>query len=171
MPKTCHQMSDARRGKEGLSPRSIRESMALPTPWFQSCSLLNCEIIHLYCFKLPSLACFATAVLGSRYIWWYKITASPFELCIRPWAKLFLQVFTSSPHSPRDWEQHVYFISDPTELFCFLGIFQARILEWVALPFSRGFSQTRDQNQVSCFSGRFFNSWATREAQLIKGRA
>ena len=36
------------------------------------------------------------------------------------------------------------------------GIFQARILEWVAFPFSRGSSQPRNQTQVSCIAGRFF---------------
>ena len=38
------------------------------------------------------------------------------------------------------------------------GILQARILEWVAFPFSRGSSQPRDQTQVSCISGGFFTS-------------
>ena len=41
------------------------------------------------------------------------------------------------------------------------GILQARILEWVAFPFSRGFSQPRDRTQVSCIAGRFFSCWAT----------
>ena len=45
------------------------------------------------------------------------------------------------------------------------GILQARILEWVAFPFSRGSSQPRDQIQVSHIAGRFFISWATNEAQ------
>ena len=45
------------------------------------------------------------------------------------------------------------------------GIFQARILEWVAFSFSRRSSQPRDWTQVSCIVGRFFTSWATREAQ------
>ena len=45
------------------------------------------------------------------------------------------------------------------------GILQARILEWVAFPFSRGFSQPRDQTQVFHIAGGFFASWATREAQ------
>ena len=44
------------------------------------------------------------------------------------------------------------------------GILQARILEWVAFPFSRGSSQPRDWTQVSCITGGFFTSWATREA-------
>ena len=45
------------------------------------------------------------------------------------------------------------------------GVLQARILEWVAFPYSRGSSQPRDQTQVSHIAGRFFTSWATREAQ------
>ena len=44
------------------------------------------------------------------------------------------------------------------------GILQARILEWVAVSFSRGSSQPWDQIQVSCVAGRFFNLWAAREA-------
>ena len=36
------------------------------------------------------------------------------------------------------------------------GILQARILEWIAIPFSRGSSQPRDQTQVSCIAGIFF---------------
>ena len=54
------------------------------------------------------------------------------------------------PH-PMDYTVHV--------------ILQARILEWVDFPFSRGSSQPRDRTQVSCIAGRFFTSWATRETQ------
>ena len=39
-------------------------------------------------------------------------------------------------------------------------IFQTRLLEWVAFPFSRGSSQPRGRTQVSHISGRFFTSWA-----------
>ena len=38
------------------------------------------------------------------------------------------------------------------------GILQAQILEWVAVPFSRGSSQPRDRTQVSLIAGRFFTS-------------
>ena len=48
--------------------------------------------------------------------------------------------------------------------FSVSGILQARILQWVALPFSRGSSQLRNQTQVSWIGGRFFTIWATREA-------
>ena len=47
------------------------------------------------------------------------------------------------------------------------GILQARILKWVAIPFSRGSSWPRDRTQVSCIAGRLFTIWATREAQWI----
>ena len=42
-----------------------------------------------------------------------------------------------------------------------------RILEWVAMPSSRGFSQSRDWTQVSHIAGRFFTSWATRDAPWL----
>ena len=44
------------------------------------------------------------------------------------------------------------------------GTLQARILEWVAISFSRGSSQPRDWTRVSRIAGRRFNHWATREA-------
>ena len=44
------------------------------------------------------------------------------------------------------------------------GIFQARVLEWVAISFSRESSWLRDWTHVSCIAGRSFTLWATREA-------
>ena len=44
------------------------------------------------------------------------------------------------------------------------GIFQARVLEWVAVSFSRGSSQCRDWTRISHTAGRRFTLWATREA-------
>ena len=41
-----------------------------------------------------------------------------------------------------------------------MGISQARVLEWVAMPFTRGSSWLRDQIQVSHTAGRFFTIWA-----------
>ena len=51
------------------------------------------------------------------------------------------------------------------------GILQARILEWVAVPFSRGSSQPWDQIQSPSFAGRFFTSWATKDVvtQFLDG--
>ena len=47
------------------------------------------------------------------------------------------------------------------------GIFQARVLEWVAFSFSRGSSRPREQTQVSWTAGWRFTLWATREAMSM----
>ena len=49
------------------------------------------------------------------------------------------------------------------------GIFQARVLEWVAISFSRGPSRPRDWTQVSLIVGRHFTVWATREVCKWRG--
>ena len=46
------------------------------------------------------------------------------------------------------------------------GIFLSRMLEWVAIPFSRGSSQPRNWNWVSHIAGRFFTAWLTRAFQV-----
>ena len=51
-----------------------------------------------------------------------------------------------------------------------MGILQARILEWVIMPSSRGSSQPRDRTQVSWIAGRFFTTGTTREAQEYYSR-
>ena len=48
------------------------------------------------------------------------------------------------------------------------GVLQASILEWIAFPFSRGSSQSRDRTQVFCITGGFFTSWASREAHFLE---
>jgi len=48
-------------------------------------------------------------------------------------------------------------LCDPMD-YTLYGILQARVLEWIAFPFSKGSSQPRDQTQVSCIAGRFFTS-------------
>ena len=57
------------------------------------------------------------------------------------------------------WSESRSVMSDPMD-YTVDGILQARILEWVAFPFSRGSSQPRDRTQVSHISDRFFTSWA-----------
>ena len=49
------------------------------------------------------------------------------------------------------------------------GILQAKTLERVTIPFSRGSSRPRDRSEV-CTAGRFFTVWATREAQRNTGK-
>ena len=51
------------------------------------------------------------------------------------------------------------------------GIFQARVLEWVTISFSRGSSRPRDQTRVSRIVGRRFTVWATREAHTDQSKS
>ena len=50
------------------------------------------------------------------------------------------------------------------------GIFQARVLEWGAVSFSRGSSQPRNRTRVSSIVGRRFTVWATREKCLVQSK-
>ena len=50
--------------------------------------------------------------------------------------------------------------------FCVHGILQARILEWVAISFSRGSSWPRNQTQVSCIADGLFTNWIIREPYI-----
>ena len=61
----------------------------------------------------------------------------------------------------------VRLFATPWTAFSLHGIFQARILEWVTISFSRGSSWPRDRTQVSHIGGRRFNLWATREAPKV----
>ena len=63
------------------------------------------------------------------------------------WGKVAQSCLT--PCNPMDYATH--------------GILQARILEWVAFPFSRGSSQPRDQTHISHIAGRFFTSYSDLE--------
>ena len=47
-----------------------------------------------------------------------------------------------------------------------MGFFQARVLEWIAISFSRGSSRPRNRTQVSCIAGRHFTIWATRKTEV-----
>ena len=71
--------------------------------------------------------------------WWWK------------WKVKFAQSCLTLCH-PKDYIDH--------------GILQARLLEWVAFPFSRGSYQLRDRTKVSCIAGGCFTNWATREAPM-----
>ena len=62
--------------------------------------------------------------------------------------------------------------SNPSLPHCWQILYQLchkrshRILEWVAIPFSSGSSQPRNQIRVSCIAGGFFTNWAIREAPV-----
>ena len=66
--------------------------------------------------------------------------------------------FSRVSSQPRDCGQILYQLSHKGS---------PRILEWVTYPFSRGSSWSRNRTRVSCIAGRFFTSWAMREAQNL----
>ena len=74
------------------------------------------------------------------YLYWNASAVSEWKLLL-----------CQTPCDPMDYTVH--------------GILQARILEWVDFPFSRGSSWPRDRTWVSCIAGRFFTLWVTREVQ------
>ena len=59
-------------------------------------------------------------------------------------------------HPMTEWSESRFYSLQPTVH----GILPARILEWVAVSFSRGSSQPRDWTQISRTAGGFFTSWA-----------
>ena len=140
-------------------------------------------ILHtFYRLLLPPTSKFSVSMssvlnyfLDSTYKWNYMLFFSVWLIS--------LSIMPSSSICYHKWQYfiHIYgwkwksesrsVVSDslwPHELYIYYsvhGILQVRILEWVAFPFSRGSSQTRNQTQISHIAGRFFTSWATRKAQ------
>ena len=85
-------------------------------------------------------------------------------------------LFTWNHHCIVNWLCAVCLVAQSCPTLCNLmvcsllgssvhGILQARILEWVSMPSSRGSFQPRDQTQVSHIAGSLFTDWASREAQ------
>ena len=69
------------------------------------------------------------------------------------------------PDTVKDESVNCSVVSDslwPHQAPLSMGFPRARILEWVAISFSRGSSRPRDRTRVSCIGGRCFNLWATR---------
>jgi len=91
-----------------------------------------------------------------------------------------LKLYPCHQQSPNHWSEYVWSqlwlsdfltLCDPVD--CSLpgssvhGILQARTLEWVAIPFSRGSSRPRDQTCISCTGSRFFTNCATWEVRPL----
>ena len=100
--------------------------------------------IHKDKFILPRCHNFVVSSLDS----WMSLE----HFKTKPKANSFFFFFFLLSHSV------VYDSLQPHGLIQALGIFQARILQWVAFPLSRGSSQPRNQIQLSCIAGRFFTN-------------
>ena len=95
---------------------------------------------------------FLIFLTGEGKVLWWRFQGGGRVICILTWSEVkwkslsCVRLFVSI-----DYTVH--------------GILQARILKWVAFPFSRRSSQPRDWTQVSCTAGRCLTSWATKEAR------
>ena len=78
---------------------------------------------------------------------------------------LYIRLTVCVSHSVLSDSLRLHYCSPPDSSVH--GLLQARILEWVAIPFSRGSFQPRDRTQVSGIAGTFFTSWTIREAHCI----
>ena len=99
--------------------------------------------------------------------WEYQTTwLASWEICMQQHRKQQLEL-DMEQQSESEVAQSCPTLCDPMD--CSLpsssihGIFQATVLEWIAISFSRGSSQPRDQTQVSRTVDRHFTIWATRE--------
>ena len=92
----------------------------------------------------------------SSTLFWFWLPA------LSPWKSEHVSQSCPTLCNPKDCSSSVH------------GILQARILEWVAIPFFRESSWPRDQTQVSLIAGRFFTIWATRKpafsTRILSGR-
>ena len=113
-------------------------------------------------------------ILGFTFIHSFLSFSAP-----APWIKKIISdFFPRVPWSEVKWSEVKWSLSvmsnfcDPMD--CSLpgssvhGIFQARVLEWVAISFSRGSSWPRDRTRISRIVGRCFTVWATSILACIK---
>ena len=129
-----------------LNRRAYRLSICLSS-FFKSFWIFSSIFFLYFLFLLPLNTNFPTCAKR------YEMQLSNYYVCVCVCVLVtqsYLTFCNSMDCSPPDSSVH--------------GILQARILDWVAIPFSGGSSQPRDRTWVSCIAGRFFNVWATREA-------
>ena len=143
--------------------------------------MLSCFCCVWLCVTPWTVACQAHLFMGfSRQEHWNGLLCPPPEDPPNPGIKLESLTFLHwqagfLPLVPPGKQAHFHILKvkvtqllgtpcEPMD-YSIPGILQARILEWVAFPFSRGSSQPRDGAQVSHIASGFFTSWTTREAQ------
>ena len=132
--------------------------------------ILCCSLLLPSVF--PSIRVFSNAlalhIRWSKY-WSFSISPSS-EYSVLIFFRIdWFDIYEAKLSEVKKWREmkvaySCWILCDPMD-YTVHGILQARILKWVAFPFSRGSSQPRDRTQVSHCAGGFFTSWATREAQ------
>ena len=130
--------------KKSSQPKPVLEAPVR----FPNLFLLHCPLGQQYCSHYAALWTVLLFIHSLLSLWLPYLNGFFGSKCKCEW-KTLSRVTTLC--NPIDYTVH--------------GILQARILKWAAFPFSRGSSQPKDWTQVSHIAGRFFTSWAPREAQ------
>ena len=108
------------------------------------CLFVFLIFIYFYWSKVGLLCCVKTLV--------YSKLIQCIYMCVRVYVCVCVCMCVQSRPS----------LCDPVDCnlpgFSVLGISQARILEWIAISYSRGLTWPRDQSHISCLAGRFFTA-------------
>ena len=147
--------------------------MVLPTSWFETSGLQNVreKFLLLQTTKFV-IFCYSSTVLGCSVIsnsLWPMDYSLPGSFVHRDFpgkntgvggGSLLQGISPTLGSNPRlpHCRQILYHVSHQRS---------PRILEWVAYPFSRGSSQPRNQNEVSCIVGGYLTSWATSSSREL----
>ena len=116
-------------------------------------------------------------LMGNQCFWWEVRWYYHCGWWLQPWSQKTVAFWQESYDKPKQYIN----ISEVTQscltlcnhMDCCLpgssvyGIFQAIVLEWIAIFFSKGSSRPRDRTQVSRFVDRRFTVWATREVLYL----
>ena len=141
--------------------------------WLISVTVFS-HIIVNYILLIVITVLYTSYIIVYTIFWWPLNVQGPEEKLARNknllltshWGGLNINVCACMLVAQSCWT-----LCDPVDCpppsFSVHEILQAGVLEWVAIPFSRGSSPPRDRTQVSCIEGRLFTIWAAREALNI----
>ena len=141
----------------------------LPAKSLQSCPTLcdpmDCSLPGFSVHGILQARTLEWVAISFSNAWKWKVKVKSLS-CVWLLATPWTAAHQAPPSMGFSGQEYWSGVTLPSPMDCIVyGILWARILEWVAIPFSRGSSQPRDWIQVSHIAGRFFTSWATREAQ------
>ena len=129
---------------------------------FECPSLFLPHDLYVCCSRFWNALFLDLPVPSSFSSFWFMNSEQPFQIPLPPTRAKYKHA--------KSLQSHVT-LCDPVDCSppgsSVHGILQARILEWVAIPFSRRSSQPRDRTQVSHIAGGFSTNWTTREAQKV----
>ena len=134
------------------------------------CSCLVAKLCLTFCdpmdYSLPGSSVYG--IFQARILEWFAISFSrgSSQPGIKPVSLALAGGFFTTEPPGKCKSLLCPTLCDPMD-YTVCGILQARILEWVAYPFSSRSFWPRNRTGVSCIAGRIFISWATREAYII----